>query len=352
MEKPQLINFIAKVMEESGFKVYKNFKTSQNVIDIYAVLPTNFGDFGVVVECNNYDKDFPVSIETIKHMENVADSIKASKIVIVSSSFFTDQAINYALKKNVKLVDRNDLLSLVKRHQKQNVAEEDPEEDDFYYRDSGYSDDYYYDDEPYGYREDDYYDEGYSRDSYYQSEPYYDDYHYEEYDYYDDGDYDYDYDYDDYMMSQRESNPVVYQSSLYRQDYEVEEGYGIGSRISEFLENLLNRRNKNVPQSSLGAQMYYGQQPSRSFFEVIKPYLGNSIVLIALVVAITYIISFIGGSILKVDHGIISGFQIFFALILSFGFTFLFAERNRNFLIRGTMVFFISLIILIILILI
>ena len=26
MEKPQLINFIAKVMEDSGFKVYKNFK--------------------------------------------------------------------------------------------------------------------------------------------------------------------------------------------------------------------------------------------------------------------------------------------------------------------------------------
>ena len=38
LEKPQLINFIAKVMEDSGFRVYKNFKTSQRVIDIYAVL--------------------------------------------------------------------------------------------------------------------------------------------------------------------------------------------------------------------------------------------------------------------------------------------------------------------------
>ena len=44
LEKPQLINFIAKVMEESGFKVYKNFKTSQRVIDIYAILPTTLGD--------------------------------------------------------------------------------------------------------------------------------------------------------------------------------------------------------------------------------------------------------------------------------------------------------------------
>ena len=58
MEKPQLINFVAKVMEDSGFKVYKNFKTSQKVIDIYAILPTTIGDFGVVVACKNYEKTF------------------------------------------------------------------------------------------------------------------------------------------------------------------------------------------------------------------------------------------------------------------------------------------------------
>ena len=58
MEKPQLINFIAKVMEDSGFKIYKNFKTSRKTIDIYAVLPTSMGDFGVVVACKNYDRTF------------------------------------------------------------------------------------------------------------------------------------------------------------------------------------------------------------------------------------------------------------------------------------------------------
>ena len=60
LEKPQLINFIAKVLEDSGFKVYKNFKTSQRVIDIYAVLPTTIGDFGVVVACKNYEKTFEI----------------------------------------------------------------------------------------------------------------------------------------------------------------------------------------------------------------------------------------------------------------------------------------------------
>ena len=56
MEKPQLVNFIAKVLEDAGFRVYKNFKTSQQVIDIYAILPTSIGDFGVVCACKNYDK--------------------------------------------------------------------------------------------------------------------------------------------------------------------------------------------------------------------------------------------------------------------------------------------------------
>ena len=51
-----MINFIAKVMEDSGFKVYKNFKTSQRVIDIYAILPTTIGDFGVVVACKTMIK--------------------------------------------------------------------------------------------------------------------------------------------------------------------------------------------------------------------------------------------------------------------------------------------------------
>ena len=68
MEKPQLINFIAKVLEDSGFKVYKNFKTSQRVIDIYAVLPTTIGDFGVVMACNNYDKEFEVGIDLLREM--------------------------------------------------------------------------------------------------------------------------------------------------------------------------------------------------------------------------------------------------------------------------------------------
>ena len=117
MEKAQLINFIAKVLEDSGFKVYKNFKTSQRVIDIYAVLPTTIGDFGVVMACNNYDKEFQVGIDLLKEMEDAAESLKASKVAVVTSAYFDNQATNYALRKNIKLVDRDNLTELAKRYQ-------------------------------------------------------------------------------------------------------------------------------------------------------------------------------------------------------------------------------------------
>ena len=104
-------------MEDSGFKVYKNFKTSQRVIDIYAILPTTIGDFGVVVACKNYDKNFEVGVDVLRDMERVAESLKASKVAIIASSSFTNQATNYALRKNIKLVDRDDLVELAKKYQ-------------------------------------------------------------------------------------------------------------------------------------------------------------------------------------------------------------------------------------------
>ena len=104
-------------MEDSGFKVYKNFKTSQKVIDIYAILPTTIGDFGVVVACKNYDKDFQIGVDVLKEMEDVQQTIKASKVTIVSSSYFSEQAKNYALRKNIKLVDRDNLLELARKYQ-------------------------------------------------------------------------------------------------------------------------------------------------------------------------------------------------------------------------------------------
>lgn len=115
MEKSKLVNFVAKVMEESGFKVYKNFQASRHIVDIYGVLPSILGDVGVVVAVKNYDEGWEVGLDILKEMEMVAKTLKASKIVVVSSSYFTDNAVNYAGRRNIKLLDKDDLVDMAKK---------------------------------------------------------------------------------------------------------------------------------------------------------------------------------------------------------------------------------------------
>ncbi|MEN6573788.1 MAG: restriction endonuclease [Methanobacterium aggregans] len=115
MEKNRLVRFVAKVMEESGFKVYQNFKTSRHMIDIYGVLPTVLGDMGVVVACKNYDERWEVGLDVLKEMEMVAKTLKASKVVVITTSYFTKSAINYAGRRNIKIVDKDGLLTMAKK---------------------------------------------------------------------------------------------------------------------------------------------------------------------------------------------------------------------------------------------
>ena len=296
MEKPQLINFIAKVMEDSGFKVYKNFKTSQKVIDIYAILPTTIGDFGVVVACKNYDKDFEIGVDVLKEMEEVGESLKASKVTVVSSSYFSSQATNYALRKNIKLVDRNNLIELAKKYQdntSQTTLDNTP------------------------------YDGGAS--AYIEEE-----YTYDESDI-------------EYLMQRRDSNPNVYKSSLYKQ---IDEDRPKGFDISSLLNKGKSIKN-NLGQSQ--TTLYnYDRGPSISNPFLFK-LISNPIVMVILVVLVSYFLAFFGGNVLRMNAGITGLIEMVVALLLSYGLS-LYTERSSNFIIKGTFVFFISLVILIILI--
>ena len=282
-----MINFIAKVMEDSGFKIYKNFKTSQNVIDIYAILPTTIGDFGVVVACKNYDKDYEIGVDLLKEMEEVQQSIKASKVTIVSSSYFNQQAKNYALRKNIKLVDRDSLLELAKKYQDRTSQ---TTLDNTSY-DGGASM---------------YIEEEYPEYSYDASDM-------------------------DYMMQTRDSNPMVYKNTLYRQVDDDKRGFSFLNRRHDQYTTLYNYNNPS-----------YNNSP---MFKI----LSNPIALIILVVIFSYIISFIVGNLLKMGPGVSGLVELVVALLLSYGIT-LYVDRNKDFIIKGTFIFFISLIILIILI--
>ncbi|MBQ9160961.1 MAG: restriction endonuclease [Methanobrevibacter sp.] len=301
MEKPQLINFIAKVMEDSGFKVYKNFKTSQKVIDIYAILPTTIGDFGVVVACKNYEKEFRIGVDVLKEMEDVQATIKASKVTIVTSAYFSEQAKNYALRKNIKLVDRDNLLELAKKYQDRTNQTT-------------------LDNTPYDGGAAAYIDEEYPEYNYDASDM-------------------------EYLM-QRRNNPYVYQNTLYRQ---------VDEPRTNVISSLLNRRSHQRNAGSLEpytqTNLYNYDTRASSFGQnqALFTLIRNPIVIILLVVIFSYLISFIAGRLLGMDAGITGLIEMFVALALSYGLS-LYTDRNADFIVKGTFIFFISLIILIILI--
>jgi hypothetical protein len=302
LEKPQLINFIAKVMEDSGFKVYKNFKTSQKVIDIYAILPTTIGDFGVVVACKNYDKEFQIGVDVLKEMEDVQASLKASKVTIVTSAYFSEQAKNYALRKNIKLVDRDNLLEMAKKYQdrtNQTTLDNTP------------------------------YDGGAS--AYIEEE--YPEYNYDASDM-------------EYIMQRRNAYPNVYQNTLYRQVDEPQHRSGLSSLLNR---NKQQRSGSLSPYTQTNLYNYDTRTSTFGVDSTIFRLVSNPIVLILLVVVFSYLISFIAGSLLNMDSGMTGLIEMFVALALSYGLS-LYTDRNADFIVKGTFIFFISLIILIILI--
>jgi len=114
LEKNRLVDFVAKIMEKSGFRVQKYYKTTKYVVDIYGILPTIIGEIGVVVACKNYEERWKVGMDVIKEMEMVAKTLNASKVVIITTSTFSDNATRYALGRNVELIDKDELMRIAK----------------------------------------------------------------------------------------------------------------------------------------------------------------------------------------------------------------------------------------------
>lgn len=410
VEKPQLVNFIAKVLEDSGFKVYKNFKTSQQVIDIYAILPTSMGDFGMVIACKNYDKEWEVGIDVLKEMEVIAKKLKASKVGVITSSKFSAQAKRYGEERKIKLVDRNQLVTLAKKYntQKQkeparlsrneNIAEIDSES--FYNRDvsrdyiDNINDPYYSrGNDPYSSRNDSY---SSGNDSYSSSglqkvyNPYDSLEEYEEdIEYYEEqvGGIDLSgySEYDDELYRAEFLNKIpddnTYQnsaSSLFKAFPEQEQSpkgrnltgnkskpkkenrnYNESLRSFNTPNTQSNKRSQRKSSRSLvdsesrfhssggNALSNYNESPQKAgLLENLKPLLGNTVVSIIVVVIIAYLIAFILGSVVHIPTGFIGLTELFVALILSYGLV-LYTDRGSDILVKGTIVFFASLIILI-----
>ena len=111
-----------------------------------------------------------------------------------------------------------------------------------------------------------------------------------------------------------------------------------GHRFMSHSDNALSNFNRQVP-----------QVPNKPIGDIIKPLLSNTIVMVAVVVIISYLLGFILGNIAKIPTGFLGIGELLLALVLSYGLV-IYADREADILVKGTIVFFISLVIIMILI--
>ncbi|MDR3290914.1 MAG: restriction endonuclease [Methanobrevibacter sp.] len=298
MEKSQLINFIGKMMEDSGFKIYKNFKTSNMIIDIYAVLPTLIGDFGVVVTCKNYDKQFNVGIEVLKDMEMISKRLKASKVVIVTSSSFSSQAINYSTRKDIKLIDREDLIKFAKKFSQENNENVPPSNNENF-------------------------DSNIEPNSHSNLEP------------------NRSFNHDNTFLEKTGkfgSNKKGDVLSNPKNSFSTKNKNKLGSMFSK-------NNNPSLPKDT------FNNKPKKknvNYVATLKTILNNAIIMIIIVVLLSYFIPYILEK-LEILHGKETGIlEILLSLILSFGIVLSLNKNKAVWIIKGTIVFFISVAILII----
>ena len=311
-------------MEETGFRVYRDFKTSQRVVDIYAVLSTIMGDFTIVVACKNYDKHWEVGLDIIKEMEMVGRSLKTSKVVIATSSSFSPQARSYASEKNIKLLDRENLIILAKKFSK--------EHNQLYNEKNNYNNDGSIQKLENSYNESYYNDQTLKSDNHTENS------------------------YENDFKSAPNSNQYYnrhYKSKSKPLDSNkrISPGVKKNSRIHPF--KTRNNKNQSIKSADSGIlNKRKIEEPKEPLSSKIKKIFNNTIVLILLVVAITHLTSLIINNVVTVPIGVQGLVKMCSSLVLSYGLVFAFNHKGTAVLLKGTIVFFVSLIISILMIII
>ncbi|MDR2873735.1 MAG: restriction endonuclease [Methanobrevibacter sp.] len=303
MEKFQLINFIAKIMEDADFKTYKNFKTSDMTIDIYGVLPTLMGDFGIVVACKNYNKDVDVGIEVLKDMEIVGRKLKASKVAIVTNSSFSSQSMRYGLKKDIKLIDRENLIAMAKKFSKTQEKNNN---------DTGSN-------EIIG---------------------------------------------DEQIDSNAHGSDLNNENQRYSNPSDLKnfnpKSVDLGNKSNRTkspknkLKNIFSKKNKTAPSQKNNLSNYNSKsdknnKKKQNYKKILKSICSNTIVMIIIVVLLSYSFPYILGKEHLLSTKLRGIVNIVLSLIFSYGLVLAFNRDKLSLIFKGTLVFFVSLIILIIL---
>jgi restriction system protein len=108
----QFEEFIAELMEKSGYEVTLTRASRDNGVDIYAVKADSFGRFLTVVDCKKYRADRTIGIEVVRGMMAVLHIENASHAMLATTSSFSSVARNFEREHRfaISLKDHADIL--------------------------------------------------------------------------------------------------------------------------------------------------------------------------------------------------------------------------------------------------
>ncbi len=107
----QCINLLGKM----GFQCEPTKKTGDNGIDIRAHSSKPFTEGLYVVQCKDWDKK-PVGEQEVRNLYGVVRKEKANKGILITSSYFTAKAIQWAQGENIELIDGERLNQIINEH--------------------------------------------------------------------------------------------------------------------------------------------------------------------------------------------------------------------------------------------
>lgn len=109
---------IASILKDLGFDVELTQTTRDGGRDIIAYVRTAVGNYLTHIECKRYARDNKVGVGIIREVVGVHHLKKATKSIIVTTSFFSSDALKEAkaMENHLDLKDFNDIKELLQKY--------------------------------------------------------------------------------------------------------------------------------------------------------------------------------------------------------------------------------------------
>lgn len=124
MDSFEFEHFVADLWERRGWQTFVSQESSDRGVDITAVRSDDGFQTKAVIQAKRFQSDNRVGSPQIQQYASLREQEDADLGVVVTTSSFTDQAESLADDLNLKLVDINDLASVIEEQQSDNLLEE------------------------------------------------------------------------------------------------------------------------------------------------------------------------------------------------------------------------------------